>query len=67
MACIRADGTLTEAARSIVALLEDHRSEEELAEKTGLPLYRIRSAMRELVSAGVAESRDGRFFPGSNR
>lgn len=60
MACVNASGEITDSARQILAAMVEVSSLSRVAAQTGLPLYRIRSAMRELSSAGFAvESEDG--------
>jgi hypothetical protein len=57
MGCISSEGVLTSQARAILAALSPGAMLEEASVRTGLPLYRVRSSMRELVEAGlVAES-----------
>ena len=36
-------------------------SAEEVAEATGLPLYRVRSGLREMATAGLVTDESGRF------
>ncbi len=54
MACVNPGGELTESARHILAAMREPVPLSQVAERTGLPLYRIRSAMRELSEAGFA-------------
>ncbi len=55
MACIGADGRPTESGTKMLrALLSGAKSPEEVAQGTGLPLYRVRSGLRELAQAGLA-------------
>ena len=55
MACVQADGSLSENGMAMLrAIVERAHTAEEIAEQTGLPLYRVRSGMRELVGAGLA-------------
>ena len=54
MACVNASGEISEAARKILGAMMDAVPLSEVAVQTGLPLYRIRSAMRELSGAGFA-------------
>ncbi len=61
MACISADGTLTESARKMLVALQSSASAEEVAESTGLPLFRVRSGLRELAQAGLVEECEGRY------
>ncbi len=61
MACINPDGTVTPSARSVLRAADAPRTPEELAGATGLPLYRIRSSLRELVSAGLLSEQETRY------
>jgi hypothetical protein len=54
MACVNANGEITESARQILAAMLEPSPLSLVAAQTGLPLYRIRSAMRELSGAGLA-------------
>lgn len=55
MACIAPDGSLSDQARAVLRSLEPGRTLEVAATENGLPLYRIRSSVRELVQAGLVE------------
>lgn len=60
MACVNPDGTLAPSAQSILKALRDGPAgAETLARQAGLPLYRVRSSMRELVEAGLVTEADG--------
>jgi len=61
MACLSADGTLTESARKMLGALQNPALPEEVAQATGLPLFRVRSGLRELAQAGLVEEREGRY------
>jgi DNA-binding IclR family transcriptional regulator len=61
MACISADGTLSASGQAMLAALERVATEEEVAGVTGLPLFRVRSGLRELVAAGLVSQQGGRF------
>lgn len=52
MACVNADGTITATAKALLKTLEIPLSAEEIAGRLGLPLFRIRSSLRELAVAG---------------
>lgn len=56
MACIQADGHLTEAARTLLGALAEPLAPEEIAGRVGQPLYRVRSSLREMADAGLVES-----------
>ncbi len=63
MACINPDGTLAPSAQSILnALRSGPAKAEALAQQAGLPLFRVRSSMRELVQAGLVTEADGAYM-----
>lgn len=56
MACISPDGKPTESgAKMLRALKSGLLTPEDIAKEAGLPLFRVRSGLRELVQAGIAE------------
>jgi predicted transcriptional regulator len=59
MACINEDGTTTEAARTLLALLEAPMTPEEISSRLGRPLYIVRASLRELNDAGLLEPNEG--------
>ena len=60
MACVNPDGTLVPSALTILAALNKGTSTAaDLARQTGLPVYRIRSSMRELVEAKLVLEENG--------
>lgn len=61
MACISADGALTESARKMLEAVRTLATPEEVAQRTGLPLFRVRSGLRELVQAGLVAETEGRY------
>lgn len=61
MACLSTNGTLTESARKMLGALQNPALPEEVAQATGLPLFRVRSGLRELAQAGLVEEREGRY------
>ena len=62
MACISPDGKPTESgARMLRALESGLGSPEEIAKEAGLPLFRVRSGLRELTQAGLANQKDDKY------
>ncbi len=55
MACVNGDGTLTIVARQMLAALATVDGAEGVRVATGLPMYRVRSGLREMVDAGLVE------------
>lgn len=62
MACVNADGTLSASGRAMLKAVEQPATAEEVAAATGLPMFRVRSGLRELVSAGLVSAQDTRFI-----
>ena len=62
MACISPDGKPTESGTKMLRALESGLSTpEEIAKGAGLPLFRVRSGLRELTQAGLANLKDDKF------
>ena len=62
MACISPDGKPTESGSKMLrALQAGLRSPEEIARDTGLPLFRVRSGLRELTQAGLASQKGDKY------
>lgn len=61
MACISAEGTLTESGQKMLTALQNPATPEEVAQVTGLPLFRVRSGLRELAQAGFIAEVEGRY------
>jgi hypothetical protein len=53
MACITPDGTVTVQARKVLNAFLGRATPEDAAAATELPVYRIRSSLRELLAAGL--------------
>ncbi len=60
MPCVSADGKPTESGRKIIAALKaGNTSAEDISTGSGMPLYRVRSGLREMVEAGLVAENDG--------
>lgn len=53
MACINPDGTLTPTANLVLKTTNHPITAAEIAQAAGLPLYQVRSSLRELVASGL--------------
>lgn len=62
MACINPDGTLTDTAVTLMRVMADHHSLEEVASATEIPLYLIRATARDLLDARLAVERDNLYY-----
>ncbi|MFZ5809602.1 MAG: hypothetical protein ACOY16_10020 [Chloroflexota bacterium] len=61
MACINPDGTLAPSALAILRAVVQARSAAEIAQLAALPLFRVRSSIRELVDAGLLKEEEGLY------
>jgi predicted transcriptional regulator len=61
MACVKPDGTLSTSGKLMLAAVQTDSTAEDVAASTGMPLYRVRSVLRELVMAGFVAETNGRF------
>jgi len=61
MPCVNADGTVTESGRAMLLGLKDAATAEALARATGLPLFRVRSGLREMARAGLVVELEGAY------
>ncbi|MCX8032522.1 MAG: hypothetical protein N3B14_03880 [Thermoleophilia bacterium] len=61
MACVNPDGRPTESGLAMIkAVLGQAKQPEVIAAETGLPLFRVRSGLRELEAAGfIAQGDEG--------
>ncbi|HQU25504.1 MAG TPA: hypothetical protein PLS29_00585 [Acidimicrobiales bacterium] len=64
MACLNSDGTLSPSGRALVAALATPSTPEDVARETGLPLYRVRAGLRELVAASLVTVEGDRYRAG---
>jgi predicted transcriptional regulator len=62
MPCISPDGKPTSSGTAVLkSLKKGALSPEEIAGKTGQPLFRVRSGLRELKNAGFVEATDDKY------
>jgi len=62
MPCVSPDGKPTSSGMALLKSLKDAAlSPEEVAGKTGLPLFRVRSGLRELKNAGLVEEAENKY------
>jgi len=62
MPCVAPDGKPTASGMATLnALKKGTLSPEEVAGKTGQPLFRVRSGLRELKNAGFVEEKEDKY------
>ena len=62
MPCINSDGTLTEAAVTLMNVMVEHHSLEEVASITDIPLYLVRATARDLIDTKLVTEQDGAYY-----
>ena len=61
MGCINPDGTLAPSAKTVLEFLKSPKTSVEVAQHTGMPMYRVRMSLRELSEAGLLSETDGLY------
>jgi len=62
MPCVSSDGKPTTSGMALLKSLKDGAlSPKDISSKTGQPLFRIRSGLRELKNAGYVEETDSKY------
>jgi DNA-binding IclR family transcriptional regulator len=59
MACVNPDGTLSTVAARVLERVAAGADERDIAASAGVPVYRVRASLRELVQAGLLSQADG--------
>lgn len=59
MACVNPDGTISAVAGKVLVAADQGADERAMAEAAGVPVYRVRASLRELVQAGLLTQADG--------
>jgi predicted transcriptional regulator len=62
MPCVSPDGKPTSSGMALLQSLKDGAlTPKEIADKTGQPLFRVRSGLRELKNAGFVEETEDKY------
>jgi len=62
MPCVSPDGKPTTSGMEVLkSLKEGAASPEEIASRTGQPLFRVRSGLRELTNSGFVEEESNKY------
>lgn len=61
LGCIKPDGKPTESGRKILVSIKESHFPEEIAKETKLPLFRVRSGLRDLLEAGYVKEEQGKY------
>jgi predicted transcriptional regulator len=61
--CVSPDGKPTSSGVAMLQSLKNGASSpEEVANRTGQPLFRVRSGLRELKNAGLVDETEGKYM-----
>ena len=62
MPCVSPDGKPTKSGMATLSAIKDGAlTAEDVTEKTGQPLFKVRSGLRELAKAGLVEQKDENY------
>lgn len=61
MGCVNPDGSLSASAWQMLKLLQEPHTAEKAASFSGLPLFRVRASLREMVETGMIELIDDHY------
>ena len=61
MACVNPDGSLSESAQKLLTVLAEPLTPEEISQKAGQPLFKVRSSLREMTGAGLINEDGGNY------
>jgi len=62
MACVNPDGSVTESAKALLRVLDNPLTPEEISQKLGQPLFKVRSSVREMTGAELIKDEGGRYI-----
>ena len=62
MPCVNPNGKPTESGRKMLKAALELRTPEEIASAAVLPLFRVRSGLRDLLEAGYLKEEQGKFI-----
>jgi DNA-binding IclR family transcriptional regulator len=63
MACVNSDGTLTTSAKQLLTLIQSEgMTPEHIAGSLNLPLFKVRSSLRDMKSMGFVNQTDETYI-----
>jgi hypothetical protein len=62
LACVSPNGKPTESGKKMLKAALELRTPEEIASAAALPLFRVRSGIRDLIEAGYLKEAQGKFI-----
>ncbi len=61
MACVSPDGKPTESGRKMLEAAKEPKTPEIIASEANLPIFRVRSGLRDLVEARYLKEEQGKY------
>ncbi len=61
LGCVTPDGKPTESGRKMLVSIKEKHLPEEIAKEAKLPLFRVRSGLRDLLEAGYIKEEQGKY------
>ncbi|SES19053.1 hypothetical protein [Salipaludibacillus aurantiacus] len=62
MACVNGNGKLTQSAKNILQAVENSpKSPADLSRELAIPMFKIRSSMRDMASMGLVQETEGAY------
>jgi len=62
MGCINPDGIITESARTLLKIIKNPLTSEEISKHLGQPLFKIRISIREMQNAGLLKEENDKYI-----
>lgn len=62
MACVSPDGKPTESGIKMLEAASEPKTPENIASETKLPIFRVRSGLRDLMEAGLLKEDQGKYL-----
>jgi predicted transcriptional regulator len=62
MACVSPDGKPTDSGRKMLEAAKELGTPEEIANLANLPLFKVRSGLRDLLGAGYLKEEQGKYL-----
>jgi len=62
MACVSPNGKPTESGRKMLEAAKEPKTAEIISNDANLPLFRVRSGLRDLLEAGYIEEKEGKYL-----
>jgi len=62
MACINPDGSISQTAKTLLKALQVPLEPREISQNLNVPLFKVRSSLREMIEAGLVQKTDEQYM-----